>query len=41
MMLRLRGAITTEEMRRLNYEVDGNKRDKKDVVREWLKAKGF
>ncbi|MEP6708055.1 MAG: glycine betaine ABC transporter substrate-binding protein [Pyrinomonadaceae bacterium] len=38
---RLTGAITTEEMRRLNYEVDGNKRDKKDVVREWLKAKGF
>jgi osmoprotectant transport system permease protein len=40
-MTRLNGAITTEEMRRLNYEVDGNKRDKKDVVREWLKAKGF
>ena len=40
-MARLGGAITTEEMRRLNYEVDGNKRDKKDVVREWLKAKGL
>ncbi|MDX6614584.1 MAG: osmoprotectant transport system substrate-binding protein opuBD [Blastocatellia bacterium] len=38
---RLAGAITTEEMRKLNYEVDGNKRDKKDVVREWLKAKGL
>ena len=37
----LRGAITTEEMRHLNYDVDGNKRDKKDVVREWLKAKGL
>jgi len=40
-MARLNGAITTEEMRRLNYEVDGNKRDKKEVVREWLKAKGL
>jgi len=40
-MSRLAGAITTEEMRRLNFEVDGNKRDKKDVVREWLKAKGL
>ena len=38
---KLSGAISTEEMRRLNYEVDGNKRDLKDVVREWLKAKGF
>lgn len=40
-LARLAGTISTEEMRRLNYEVDGNKRDKKDVVREWLKAKGF
>jgi glycine betaine/choline ABC-type transport system substrate-binding protein len=24
-------------MRRLNYEVDGNKRAPADVVREWLK----
>jgi len=40
-LTKLRGAITTEEMRRRNYEVDGNKRDKKDVVREWLKAKGL
>ncbi|MEA2203941.1 MAG: osmoprotectant transport system substrate-binding protein opuBD [Blastocatellia bacterium] len=40
-LARLAGTITAEEMRRLNYEVDGNKRDKKDVVREWLKAKGF
>jgi glycine betaine/choline ABC-type transport system substrate-binding protein len=40
-LARLSGAISTEEMRRLNFEVDGNKRDKNDVVREWLKAKGF
>jgi len=38
---RLAGAISTEEMRRLNYEVDGNKRPAADVVREWRRAKGF
>jgi glycine betaine/choline ABC-type transport system substrate-binding protein len=37
----LQGAISTEEMRSLNYEVDGAKRDKKIVVREWLIKKGF
>ncbi len=38
---RLSGAISTDEMRNLNYEVDGRKRDKRNVVREWLKLKGF
>jgi osmoprotectant transport system permease protein len=38
---KLAGAISTEEMRRLNYEVDGLKRDKKTVVHEWLLQKGF
>ena len=38
---KLAGAITTEEMRKLNYEVDGAKRDKKIVVQEWLVKKGF
>jgi len=38
---KLARAIPTEEMRRLNYQVDGEKRDKKNVVREWLKAKGL
>jgi glycine betaine/choline ABC-type transport system substrate-binding protein len=37
----LRDAISTEEMRRLNYEVDGNKRSPKDAASEWLKAKNF
>ncbi|HEX8922239.1 MAG TPA: glycine betaine ABC transporter substrate-binding protein, partial [Pyrinomonadaceae bacterium] len=32
----LKGRLSTEEMRRLNYEVDGNKRDKREVVREWI-----
>ena len=40
-MQKLGGAISTEEMRKLNYEVDGAKRDKKNVVREWLTRKGF
>jgi osmoprotectant transport system permease protein len=34
-------AISTEEMRRLNYEIDGNKRDPKEVVREWLSGRGL
>lgn len=38
---KLANAISTEEMRRLNYEIDGNKRDLKEVVREWLAAKGY
>jgi osmoprotectant transport system permease protein len=38
---RLAGAITTDEMRRLNFEVDGNKRPAADVVREWRAAKGL
>src|SRR6266404_2558949 len=37
----LNNAISTDEMRRLNYEIDGKKRDKKDVVREWLASKGM
>jgi osmoprotectant transport system permease protein len=35
----LAGAIDTEEMRRLNYEVDGKKRPAAEVVREWMKVK--
>ncbi len=38
---KLGGAISTDEMRKLNYEVDGAKRDKKNVIREWLIKKGF
>jgi len=37
----LRAAISTDEMRKLNYEVDGLKRDKKVAVREWLARKGL
>src|SRR5918911_375143 len=38
---KLAGSISTEEMRRLNYEVDGNKRPAAEVVREWRQAKGL
>ena len=40
-MAQLGGAISTDEMRKLNYEVDGARRDPKVVVREWLIKKGF
>jgi osmoprotectant transport system permease protein len=40
-MRKLANAISTEEMRKLNNEVDGAKRDKKIVVHEWLVKKGF
>lgn len=38
---KLANAISTDEMRRLNYEIDGQKRDPKEVVKEWLKGKNF
>ncbi|HEV7474766.1 MAG TPA: glycine betaine ABC transporter substrate-binding protein [Pyrinomonadaceae bacterium] len=38
-LLKLAHAISTEEMRQLNYEVDANKRGQAEVVREWLKRK--
>jgi osmoprotectant transport system permease protein len=40
-LAKLTGAISTEEMRHLNYEVDGNKKGQAEVVRTWLKSKGF
>jgi glycine betaine/choline ABC-type transport system substrate-binding protein len=38
---KLGGILTVEEMRQLNYKVDGEKRQAKDVVREFLLQKGF
>ncbi len=37
----LSGAISTEEMRKLNYEVDGKNRQPKEAARDWLARKGF
>ncbi|HZI47270.1 MAG TPA: glycine betaine ABC transporter substrate-binding protein [Pyrinomonadaceae bacterium] len=40
-LAKLANAISTDEMRRLNYEIDGNKRDPKEVVKEWISSRGF
>lgn len=37
----LRNAISTEDMRRLNFEVDGNKRSPREVGSEWLSRINF
>ena len=37
----LAGKISDAAMRQLNYAVDGQKRDVKDVVREFLRSKGL
>jgi glycine betaine/choline ABC-type transport system substrate-binding protein len=34
-------AISTDEMRKLNYAVDGEKRAAKDVAKDWIEQKGF
>jgi osmoprotectant transport system substrate-binding protein/osmoprotectant transport system permease protein len=41
MLAKLANAVTTEEIRQLNYEVDANKRAPAEVVREWIKRKGL
>jgi len=38
---RLSGRITAEEMRRMNYAVDGEKKDAETVVKEFLAAKSL
>ena len=38
---KLKDAISTEEMRRLNYEVDGKNRTPKDAAADWIKSKNF
>jgi len=40
-LAKLANAISTDEMRRLNYEIDGEKRDPREVVKEWLRGRGF
>ena len=40
-MSKLANSISTDEMRRLNYEIDGNKRDPKEVVKDWIESKKF
>lgn len=38
---KLRNAITTDEMRRLNFEVDGKKRTPREVAAEWVSKLTF
>lgn len=38
---KLANAISTDEMRRLNSEIDEKKRDPKEVVKEWISGKGL
>ncbi len=40
-LMELVGKINDEEMRRMNYQVDGEHRDSADVAREFLRAKGL
>jgi osmoprotectant transport system permease protein len=40
-LAKLTNGISTDEMRRLNYEIDGNKRDPKEVVKEWIARRGL
>jgi osmoprotectant transport system substrate-binding protein len=40
-LLNLAGKINDQEMRRMNYAVDGEHRDAADVARDFLKAKGL
>jgi osmoprotectant transport system permease protein len=40
-LVKLANAISTEEMRKLNYEVDAKKRTQPEVVREWIQRKGM
>ena len=36
---KLKSAISTDEMRRMNYEVDGGKKSPKDVAAEWIRKR--
>jgi len=38
---KLGGILTGDEMRKLNYAVDGEKRQPREVVREFLKLKNI
>ena len=40
-LAQLAGKISDEEMQRLNYAVDGQRRDATEVVRQFLESKGL
>ncbi|MFN6962347.1 MAG: ABC transporter permease/substrate-binding protein [Pyrinomonadaceae bacterium] len=37
----LKDAVSTDDMRRLNYEVDGKKRSPREVAAEWIRERSF
>jgi osmoprotectant transport system substrate-binding protein len=41
LLTELAGKISDEEMQRLNYAVDGQHRDAKEAVHEFLRSKGL
>jgi osmoprotectant transport system substrate-binding protein len=41
LFLRLQGQVSAEEMRRMNYAVDGEKKDASEVVRKFVRQKGL
>ena len=41
LLKQLGGILSVDEMRKLNYAVDGEKRQAKDVAREFLRGKGL
>ncbi len=38
---KLDNALSTADMRKLNYEVDGNKRSSREVASEWIRQAAF
>jgi osmoprotectant transport system permease protein len=38
-LTKLANSISTDEMRKLNYEVDGNRRDAREVIKQWIGGK--
>ncbi len=40
-MEKLNGMITEDEMQQMNYEVEVNGKEDKDVARQFLESKGF
>jgi osmoprotectant transport system permease protein len=40
-LAKMTNAISTDDMRKLNYEVDGNKKAPKEVALQWLQSRGL
>jgi glycine betaine/choline ABC-type transport system substrate-binding protein len=38
-LTKLANSISTDEMRKLNYDVDGNRRDPREVIKQWIGGK--